>query len=125
MKSRPIQVLFDTGICSSIIEGGLKDVLTNIGWEVTQLPPLSFDQSKRNSEHELPNIKNCASVGEASRIIKERVSAASQPDTFSLILGGDHCVAIGTISGIKEKRPNNAVVWVNQFCLLVSSSNLL
>jgi arginase len=90
----------------------LADVLHGEGWEVKHLPPLSFDQTKEHGHPALPNAKNCARVGEASRIIKEHVSAACEPDTFPLILGGDHCVAIGTISGIKEKRPNNAIVWV-------------
>lgn len=99
----------------TILESGLLSVLTNTGWTVNEVPPLLFDQTKESNHPVLPKAKNCAKVGEASRIIKENVAAICEPDTFPLILGGDHCVAIGTISGIKERRPNNAIVWVSFF----------
>ena len=30
-----------------------------------------------------------------------------------LILGGDHCIPIGTIPGIRKNRPSTGVVWVD------------
>lgn len=92
------------------------DVLSNAGWTVSQVPALSFDQVKEDCHHPaIPQAKNAAKVGTASRLIKDHVASFCQPDNFPLILGGDHSVAIGTISGIKLKRPNNAIVWVRYF----------
>jgi arginase len=88
--------------------------LSNAGWTVSQIPALSFDQVKEDYQHPaIPQAKNAAKVGTASRLIRDHVAKFCQPDNFPLILGGDHCVAIGTISGIKSQRPNNAIVWVD------------
>lgn len=34
-------------------------------------------------------------------------------DHFSLILGGDHCIPIGTIPALMATRPNTGIVWVD------------
>ncbi len=95
------------------MESGLKKVLSEVGWEVSELPALSFDQKREDLNHPaVPHARNAAKVGAASRVIRDTVASVCEEDTFPLILGGDHCVAIGTISGVKSKRPNNAVVWV-------------
>lgn len=57
--------------------------------------------------------KNCLEVGTVSEIIHNHVRKEFTPDLFPVILGGDHCISIGTISAIKAVRPKTAVVWVS------------
>ena len=38
---------------------------------------------------------------------------AAQDGHFSLVLGGDHSVAMGSISGVLRERPNLGVLWVD------------
>ena len=45
--------------------------------------------------------------------IFHQVSEHSITDNFLLILGGDHCIPIGTIPAIKKHRPNTGIVWVD------------
>ncbi len=44
-----------------------------------------------------------------SEIIKNKVEAECVEGNFPLILGGDHCIAIGVLSAILGKRPETAV----------------
>ena len=37
----------------------------------------------------------------------------SKNDDFSLILGGDHCIPIGTLPALMKLRPDTGIVWVD------------
>lgn len=107
----------------AIFEGGLQNVLTDIGWSVKHVNPVAVDTNFGRDTlgvNQGINAKNCLQVGMVSEVIKTRVEAECSEDTFPLILGGDHCISIGTISAIKGKRPNNAIVWVRFFIFLQS-----
>lgn len=101
----------------ALIDSGLPKLLGKIGWRMKMLPPLTTDSSfgkgiEKMEEYD-PRVKNCAQVGQVSAAIKVYVGAECQPDNFPLILGGDHCISIGTISAIKAARPRTKVVWVD------------
>jgi arginase family enzyme len=105
-------------LCSKLIDNGLPGMLGDLGWRLQVLPPLiddiKFGRDLRNYED--INAKNCHQVGTISEVVCNEISKATQDkDVFPLILGGDHCIAIGTISAIKRTRKNSAVIWVKQF----------
>lgn len=100
-------------------DNGLLQILGDAGWRVNQLPdivPTGDINTNADQVGTLTNVnaKNCAQVGSTCFNVYEQVlGEASKPDNFVLILGGDHCIPIGTISGIKEARPNTGIVWVD------------
>lgn len=57
--------------------------------------------------------KNCSQVGSVCESIYHQVQKEAASDNFLLILGGDHCIPIGTLPGILTSRPNTGVVWVD------------
>ncbi len=98
-----------------MIDHGLIGVLGDVGWRWKQLPPLVTDPKfgiDINRNFEDINCKNCLQVGKVSELIKEHVLPECESDNFPLILGGDHCISIGTISAIKQARKDTAIVWV-------------
>ena len=94
------------------MEAGLPKLLGNIGWNVEQIPQIVIESRDTNKSYEGLNVKNCLQVGHGSEIIKQEVGKQCSAGIFPLILGGDHCISIGTISAIKEKRKDTAVIWV-------------
>ncbi len=64
-------------------------------------------------------VKNSYEVGEACRLIAGEVEkfAAGCDDEgrpcFTLTLGGDHSIALGSITGLLRARPETALVWVD------------
>jgi arginase len=56
-------------------------------------------------------------ISRASKILCEKVGRIMRKNNFPLILGGDHSIAIGTISGIasycRSKRKKLGVLWVD------------
>ena len=59
------------------------------------------------------NARNSLQVGLTSEVVHQKVLEEARTGNFLLILGGDHCISIGTISGIKAARKNTGIVWVD------------
>jgi arginase len=98
---------------SQMIAQGLPGMLGDIGWGVKQAKAVVMDTTKVWGHHN--GLKNCEGVGNACKLISDRIFEEynSSDNTFPLILGGDHAIAIGTISGLKRKNPNFGIVWVD------------
>lgn len=97
-----------------LIEGGLLKLLGGLGWRVKQIPPIIENDVRYETESSDDlNAKNCLQVGKVSYDICRKLGPECTGKNFPLILGGDHCIAIGTISAIKARRPETAVVWVD------------
>jgi arginase len=93
-------------------EKGLRQKLTKLGWRVEDTPDLNFDaesllqKSNDNESNALlrdpPNAKNCALV-----------ESKLQAGFFPLIIGGDHSIGIGSLTGILRVRPDTGIIWVD------------
>lgn len=100
---------------SMLMDNGLLSMLGNLGWRVLQAPDIISTAMKHDSFNDIhtPKAKNCAQVGQICQKIYDQVSEHAATDNFLLILGGDHCIPIGTIPAIIKHRPSTGVVWVD------------
>jgi arginase len=108
-----------------LLEAGLLQLLADSGWRVKQLPSIgetehgrskeSSDTGNNRSDDEEAkfNAKNCFEVGTVCQSVYGKVRAEASTDNFLLILGGDHCIPIGTIPAIIDERPSTGIVWVD------------
>ena len=97
-------------------KNGLLQMLGDIGWRVEQLPDITevTGSDMGSIDMSAVNAKNCASIGATCQIASEVLSdKAANTQNFILILGGDHCIPIGTIPGLMKGRPNTGIVWVD------------
>jgi arginase len=99
-----------------LISSGLVDLLTKIGWKSEIIPALTTTVQSTGDFVDVVHgkTKNCAQVGAVCEQISKYVAKECSSTTFPLILGGDHCISIGTIHGIAKQRPNTGVVWVSR-----------
>lgn len=104
----------------TIRDAGLADIIAELGHELQDLHDLTVPT------HEMVGLPDIIStdgnkrlrfapqVGEACRVICQAVEkAASDPNTFCLTLGGDHSVALGSIQGVLQARPEVGLIWVD------------
>jgi arginase family enzyme len=96
---------------SGIIDLGLMKLLGSNGWRLNQLPPVILKTTDESKFYN--NAKNCFLVGKSCELINNVVKNECTNGNFQLILGGDHCISIGTIPPIFKNKPNTGVVWVN------------
>jgi len=90
---------------------GTVKALTKYGWNVTDYGNVSFDVPEVESP--VGNVKRARTVGEATEAVADAVERALRENDVCLNLGGDHSLAIGTISGTARVHPDLCVLWVD------------
>lgn len=120
MRIRVIGVPMDLGAdrrgvdigASAIRYAGLNDQLRRLGYSVHDsgniAVPLPESQSTGN-----PHLKYLDPIIQAAEGLAESVTAALQEGEFPLILGGDHSIALGSITGVARVYRDVGVIWVD------------
>ena len=65
------------------------------------------------SVHSNRTAKHSLMVGAGTKVLAELVESKIKAGNFPLILGGDHSIGIGSLSGILRARPQTGVIWVD------------
>eukprot|EP00980_Cylindrotheca_fusiformis_P004060 scaffold880_cov132-Cylindrotheca_fusiformis.AAC.56 len=102
----------DTGP-SMLRERGLRNVLTSLGWRVEDLPELDFDEEQFSGEVDPPKARNCALVAHGAKLLADVVESTMKQKRFPLILGGDHSIGIGSLTGLLRVHPDIGIIWVD------------
>jgi arginase len=108
---------------------GLREKLTKLGWRVEDMPDLNFDADALlnpttdavNAPLSLspslwmdpPHANNCVLVGRGASILADVVETKLQMGRFPLIVGGDHSVGLGSLTGVLRVRPDTGILWVD------------
>ncbi|XP_004584515.2 arginase-2, mitochondrial [Ochotona princeps] len=97
---------------TAVREAGLVKRLSNLGCRLKDFGDLSFTAVPKD---DLYNnlVANPRSVGLANQELAEVVSRAVSGGHCCVTVGGDHSLAIGTISGHARHCPDLCVVWVD------------
>jgi len=101
---------------SALRLAGLNARLSSLGYEIEDLGNVSVAQQEstptgaQNAKY-LPQIaKTCASL---AAMVESVVNAGK----FPLVLGGDHSIAVGTISGVghayRQRGENIGLIWID------------
>jgi len=103
-----------------LLKNGLVSHIESLGWNVAKISEVDVRDLKWNSPHALLpahqqglNIKFPIELGESCSEIAEISKASQEAKAFTLTLGGDHSIAIGSIGGALLARPNLGVIWVD------------
>nr|XP_048710030.1 arginase-2, mitochondrial isoform X2 [Caretta caretta] len=97
---------------AAIRNAGLTERLSGLGCRVYDFGDLSFTQVPND---ELYNnlVKYPRSVGLASQVLADSVSGAVAAGHSCVTMGGDHSLALGSISGHTRQCPHLCVIWVD------------
>ncbi|SLM36573.1 arginase [Lasallia pustulata] len=105
---------------TALISSGLLSQLTEeLGYDLHHDNQVhTYDSLKPASDPAYRNMKNPVSVSAVTQQLSEQVYAHAKAGRCVLTLGGDHSIAIGTISGtsraIRERLGREmAVIWVD------------
>lgn len=101
---------------SAMRVASLNDKLASLGYSVEDLGNVAVDQPES-----LPPVPQTAKylpqIAHTCRRLAESVEAAAAAGKVPLVLGGDHSIAIGTISGMshyfRERGGKMGLVWVD------------
>lgn len=104
----------------ALIESGLiTDLKQELGFNITYDDKVhSYEQLMPKEDPDYRNMKRSLAVSAVTRALSEQVYEHASKGRFVLTLGGDHSIAIGTISGtakaMRERLGRElAVIWVD------------
>lgn len=103
-----------------LLKSGLVKNIEELGWKVNRISEVDIRDLKWNSpgallpahQHGL-KIKFPKELGEACEDIAKEAINSHQEKSFTLTLGGDHSIAIGSIGGALIEKPDLGVIWVD------------
>lgn len=99
-----------------IIDAGLSKQLSKLGWSVdfTGHQPLDKVEAQyKDNDPDIGVVRNSRTVSAVSKVVSDAVYDVAKKGNFALTLGGDHSLAMGTISGTLRAHPNAGVIYVD------------
>lgn len=95
---------------SAIRYAGIIERLENRGYTVKDLGDIQIGRDKLKTDPKT-GIRNLEAVYKASEQLMIQIEEVIQKDSFPLILGGDHSMAIGTLAGVAKSYKNLGLIW--------------
>jgi len=96
-----------------LVEAGLLDQLKGLGWNVKFDGHHQFESIREEDDPPIGILKRPRLVSNVSKAVSTVVSGHAKNGCLPLTLGGDHSLAMGTISGTLSQYSNAVVVWVD------------
>jgi len=97
---------------SAIRYAGLEERLTGLGFSVDDSGNV-LTSVVEATELEDERARYLPQISRTCALIAERVVAAVDAGKTPLVLGGDHSVALGTLSGLASARGVGGVLWID------------
>jgi len=101
---------------SALRVANLNARIESLGIAVEDLGNVSVEQAE-SARPGRKNARYLEQIAATCRELAERVEAAADRGRFPLVLGGDHSVAVGTVSGmaqsLKKKNEKLGVIWLD------------
>ncbi|MDD3169800.1 MAG: arginase [Eubacteriales bacterium] len=88
---------------------GLMEKLAELGFSAVD----KGDIVAGEPETENPKMKNFKPIFEANKRLYEKIADTLNHGAFPVILGGDHCVAAGSIPAVSNHYNTIGVIWVD------------
>lgn len=96
---------------SAIRYARLEAALADLGHKVTDLGNAGVPIPELVAKEE--EAKHLAAVRSVCEEVSERAAAIFSEGLFPIFLGGDHSIAIGTVSGVAGSGGRTGVIWVD------------
>ena len=120
MRIRVIGVPMDLGAdrrgvdigASAIRYAGLNDQLRRLGYSVNDIGNIVVPQPESQPIGD-PHVKYLEPIVQVSEDLANTVTSALRDGEFPLVLGGDHSIALGSITGVARVHRDIGVIWID------------
>ena len=96
---------------SAIRYAGVVERLEKLNYMIHDIGDIAIGRPSKDEESADGNLKYLKAVSDASDKLALAVNRVIESNSFPLILGGDHSIAIGTLAGISKYYKNLGVIW--------------
>ncbi|GIN20622.1 MAG TPA: arginase [Bacillus bacterium] len=84
--------------------------LERLGYNVEDLGDIDIDLID-DDKNVPPSLRNLKAITKAALKLADCVDSIIKKDSFPLVLGGDHSIAIGSLAGVAKHFRNLGVIW--------------
>ncbi|XP_012679079.1 arginase-2, mitochondrial [Clupea harengus] len=95
----------------AIRDAGLVERLSNLDYPVHDFGDLKFQHLEKDEPFR--HVPFPRTVGQANKLLASAVSRAIDAGHTSVMLGGDHSLAIGSVQGHAQQCPDLCLIWVD------------
>ena len=100
---------------SALLRFGVLEDLKEIGFNVKKIsPPKTLITISKQETIKKNRIKNVDAILQINEWLSHTVQSSIKEGYIPLTIGGDHSLAIGTISGITSILNNTGVLWIDR-----------
>jgi len=96
-----------------LVEAGLIQQLEDLGWKVNFNGHHQFEEINAVNDPPIGILKNPRLVSRVTQSVSRVVGGHSKKGELAITLGGDHSLALGTISGTFSTYPEACVIWID------------
>ncbi|ATH94095.1 arginase [Bacillus glycinifermentans] len=99
---------------SAIRCAGVNERLESLSRDIEDLGDITIGQredEREGGESASEELRNLKAITNASLKLAQTVDKIVASDSFPLVLGGDHSIAIGTLAGLARHYQNLGVIW--------------
>jgi arginase len=101
---------------SAIRYAGINERITALGYRVEDCGNVQVVQPEATPEGS-PNARYLPQITRTCQALADRVESAMESGKVPLVLGGDHSIAIGTVSGVshyfERQKKNIGLLWID------------
>ena len=101
---------------SAVRVANLNARVASLGWEVDDYGNIAVEQKESGPEGE-PRAKYLAQIATACSALADRIGSALDAGSLPLVLGGDHSVAVGTVTGVtrhfRARSERIGLIWLD------------
>jgi arginase len=95
---------------SAIRYAGLSDKLRALGHDVSDLEAVKVPEPETRAAGD-PRVKYLEPIVAVTAEIADRVARLVEQGSLPVVLGGDHSIALGSVSGVARARSPIGVIW--------------
>lgn len=92
---------------------GLIDILKQTGKEIYDLGNIYIPPATNKDRDFDPHMKYFKQVCEITTNLAEQTSNSIATGAFPIVIGGDHSLGLGSVSGISKQLDNLCVLWID------------
>lgn len=96
-----------------LVEAGLIDQISGLGWKVEFDGHHQFEELEARDDLPIGILKNPRLVSRVTEAVSQVVGSHAKNGSLPITLGGDHSLALGTVSGTLSTYPNACVIWID------------
>ncbi|KAG1052358.1 hypothetical protein G6F46_002561 [Rhizopus delemar] len=96
-----------------LVEFGLLNQVQEMGWSVDYESNESIHSLRPTEDPDVLNLKQPKYVSAVTEHVSKQIYQSAKDGKFVLTLGGDHSIALATVSGVFSAYPDACLIWVD------------